>query len=226
MEIREILARVDHTILNPTATWNEVKEVLEDAWQMRCASACIPPSHIHKAADYMEGSIKICTVIGFPNGYSTTRTKCYEAAEAVTDGADEVDMVINLGWLKNGEYDRILGEIREVRRVVDNVHPGVILKVIVETCLLTEEEKIRMCEIVSQSGADYIKTSTGFSAGGATADDIMLMKQHITGGVKIKAAGGISSLDDAARFIELGADRLGTSRIVKLVKGMKTENNY
>lgn len=226
MEIKEILARVDHTILSPTATWDEVKKVLEDAWQMRCASACIPPSHVHKAADYMEGSVKICTVIGFPSGYSTTRTKCYEAAEAVTDGADEVDMVINLGWLKNGEYDRILEEIREIRKAVDKVRPGVILKVIVETCLLTEEEKIRMCEIVSRSGADYIKTSTGFSSGGAAFDDIALMKKHVSGGVKIKAAGGISSLEDAVKFIELGADRLGTSRIVKLVKGMKTEDKY
>jgi len=226
MEIKEILARVDHTILSPTATWNEVKQVLEDAWQMRCASACIPPSHVHKAADYMEGSVKICTVIGFPNGYSTTRTKCYEAAEAVTDGADEVDMVINLGWLKNGEYERILEEIREIRKAVDKVRPGVILKVIVETCLLTEDEKIRMCEVVSRSGADYIKTSTGFSTGGATFEDIALMKKHVTGGVKIKAAGGISSLEDAVKFIELGADRLGTSRIVKLVKGMKTEGTY
>ena len=226
MEIREILARVDHTILSPTATWNEVKEVLEDAWLMRCASACIPPSHVHKAADYMEGSVKICTVIGFPNGYSTTRTKCCEAAEAVTDGADEVDMVINLGWVKSGEDDLILREIREVRKAVDNVRPGVILKVIVETCLLTEAEKIRMCGIVSRSGADYIKTSTGFSKGGAAFEDIALMKRHITGGVKIKAAGGISSLEDAVKFIELGADRLGTSRIVKLVKGMKTEEKY
>ncbi|MBQ2725878.1 MAG: deoxyribose-phosphate aldolase [Clostridia bacterium] len=226
MEIKEILARVDHTILSPTATWDEVKQVLEDAWQMRCASACIPPSHVHKAADYMEGSVKICTVIGFPNGYSTTRTKCYEAAEAVTDGADEVDMVINLGWLKSGEYDRILEEIRAVRKAVDAVRSGVILKVIVETCLLTENEKIRMCQVVSRSGADYIKTSTGFSAGGAAFEDIALMKQHVTGGVKIKAAGGISTLDDAVKFIELGADRLGTSRIVKLVRGMKTEDQY
>ncbi len=226
MEIKEILARVDHTILSPSAAWDEVKQVLEEAWLMRCASACIPPSHVHKAADYVEGSVKICTVIGFPNGYSTTRTKCYEAAEAVTDGADEIDMVINFGWLKNGEDDRILSEIREVRKAVDNVRAGVILKVIVETCLLTEDEKIRMCGIVSRSGADYIKTSTGFSTGGATLEDIMLMKQHITGGVKIKAAGGISTLDDAVKFIELGADRLGTSRIVKLVKDMKTEVNY
>jgi deoxyribose-phosphate aldolase len=226
MEIRDILARVDHTVLNPTATWDEVKQVLEDAWQMRCASACIPPSHVHKAGDYVEGSVKICTVIGFPSGYSTTRTKCYEAAEAVTDGADEVDMVINLGWVKSGEDDLILREIREVRKAVDNVRAGVILKVIVETCLLTEEEKIRMCEIVSRSGADYIKTSTGFSTGGATFEDIALMKKHVTGGVKIKAAGGISSLEDAVKFIELGADRLGTSRIVKLVKGMKSDGNY
>ena len=226
MEIKDILARVDHTILNPAATWEEVKQVLEDAWQMRCASACIPPSHVHKGADYMEGSVKICTVIGFPNGYSTTRTKCYEAAEAVTDGADEVDMVINLGWLKRGDYDLILREIREVRKAVDQVRSGVILKVIVETCLLTEEEKIRMCQVVSESGADYIKTSTGFSTCGATFEDIALMKKHVSSGVKIKASGGISTMEDAVRFIELGADRLGTSRIVKLVKGMKTEENY
>lgn len=226
MDIRDILARTDHTILSPTASWGEVKQVLEDAWQLRCASACIPPSHVHKGGDYVEGSVKICTVIGFPNGYSTTRTKCYEAAEAVTDGADEIDMVINLGWLKCGEYDRVLDEIRAVRKAVDNVRAGVILKVIAETCLLTEEEKIRMCGVVSESGADYIKTSTGFSLAGAVPEDIILMKKHIAGHVKIKAAGGISTLDDARRFIELGADRLGSSRIVKLAKGLKTEGNY
>lgn len=218
MEIRELLAKIDHTILTPTATWNEVKQVLEDAWQLRCASACIPPSHVHKAGDYVEGCVKICTVIGFPNGCSTTRTKCYEAAEAVTDGADEVDMVINLGWLKQGDCDLILREIREVRKAVDKVRAGVILKVIVEACLLTEEEKIRMCGIVSQSGADYIKTSTGFSTGGAAVEDIRLFAKHVTNGVKIKAAGGISTIEDAVRLIEAGADRIGTSRIVNLVK--------
>ncbi|MGN1345906.1 MAG: deoxyribose-phosphate aldolase [Eubacteriales bacterium] len=218
MEIREILGKVDHTFLAVDATWDQIRETLEDALFCRCASACIPPSFVHRAADYVEGSVKICTVIGFPNGYSTTRVKCFEAAEAVRDGADEVDMVINIGWLREKRDDDVLAEICAVREAVDRVKTGIVLKVIIETCLLTEEEKIRMCGIVSASGADYIKTSTGFSKSGAAFDDVALFAAHLTNGVKIKAAGGISSLEDAERFIELGADRLGTSRIVKIVK--------
>lgn len=218
MEIKDILAKVDHTLLSVDATWEQIREILEDAVFYRCASACIPPSFVHKAADYVEGMVKICTVIGFPNGYNTTRTKIYEAVEAVTDGADEVDMVINIGWLKAGKYDDILAEISAIRNAIIEVNPKAILKVIIEACLLTDEEKIKMCDIVSRSGADFIKTSTGFSTSGATFDDIELFAKHVTNGVKIKAAGGISSLEDAEKFIELGADRLGTSRIVKLVK--------
>lgn len=218
MEIKDILAKVDHTLLSVDATWEQVREILEDAVFYRCASACIPPSFVHKAADYVEGMVKICTVIGFPNGYNTTRTKIYEAVEAVTDGADEVDMVINIGWLKAGKYDDILAEISAIRNAIFEVNPKAILKVIIEACLLTDEEKIKMCDIVSRSGADFIKTSTGFSTSGAAFDDIKLFAKHVKSGVKIKAAGGISSLEDAEKFIELGADRLGTSRIVKLVK--------
>lgn len=218
MEIKDILAKVDHTLLSVDATWEQVREILEDAVFYRCASACIPPSFVHKAADYVEGMVKICTVIGFPNGYNTTRTKIYEAVEAVTDGADEVDMVINIGWLKAGKYDDILAEISAIRNAIIEVNPKAILKVIIEACLLTDEEKIKMCDIVSRSGADFIKTSTGFSTSGAAFDDIKLFAKHVKSGVKIKAAGGISSLEDAEKFIELGADRLGTSRIVKLVK--------
>lgn len=218
MEIKDILAKVDHTLLSVDATWEQVREILEDAVFYRCASACIPPSFVHKAADYVEGMVKICTVIGFPNGYNTTRTKIYEAVEAVTDGADEVDMVINIGWLKSGRYNDILAEISAIRNAIIEVNPKAILKVIIEACLLTDEEKIKMCDIVSRSGADFIKTSTGFSTSGATFDDIELFVKHVKNGVKIKAAGGISSLEDAEKFIEFGADRLGTSRIVKLVK--------
>lgn len=219
MEIKDILAKVDHTLLSVDATWEQIRTVLEDAIFYRCASACIPPSFVHKAADYVEGMVKICTVIGFPNGYSTTRTKVYEAVEAVTDGADEVDMVINIGWLKSGKYDDILAEIKAIKKAVTEVNPKAVLKVIIETCLLTDEEKIKMCGIVSDSGADFIKTSTGFSQSGATFHDIELFAANVRNGVKIKAAGGISSIEDAEKFIELGADRLGTSRIVKIVKG-------
>lgn len=219
MDTKEILAKVDHTCLAVDATWEQIRATLEDAVFHRCASACIPPSFVHKAADYVEGMTKIYTVIGFPNGYSTTRTKVYEAVEAVTDGADEVDMVINIGWLKNARYDDILAEIRAIRKAITEVNSKTVLKVIIETCLLTDDEKIKMCEIISESGADYIKTSTGFSTGGAAFDDIALFAKHVKNGVKIKAAGGISSLEDAEKFISLGADRLGTSRIVKIVKG-------
>ena len=218
MDIRDILKRVDHTLLAVDATWEEIKAICDDGIKYGTASVCIPASYVKRAAEYVEGKVKICTVIGFPSGYSTEASKCFEAADAVINGADEVDMVINVGWLKDGLYDKVLHEIKSVRAEIDSVKSGIILKVIIETCLLTDEEKIKMCEIVSESGADYIKTSTGFSKGGATFDDIKLFKAHVTPQLKIKAAGGISSIADAEEFIKLGADRLGTSRIVKIVK--------
>lgn len=213
--LQEILSRVDHTLLRPDATEAEIKALCADAARYHTASVCVPPSYVSLAAEELTGSgVMVCTVIGFPNGYHTTETKCYEAAEAVMAGADEVDMVVNLGWVKDGRYDQILREISDVKRSAGKAA----LKVIVETCLLTEEEKIRMCEVVSASSADFIKTSTGFSKGGATPEDIALFKAHVSNGTKIKAAGGIASLEDADRFLTLGADRLGTSRIVRLVK--------
>ena len=218
MDIRDILKRVDHTLLAVDATWEEIKAICDDGIKYGTASVCIPASYVKRAAEYVEGKVKICTVIGFPSGYSTEDSKCFEAADAVINGADEVDMVINVGWLKDGLYDKVLHEIKSVRAEIDSVKSGIILKVIIETCLLTDEEKIKMCEIVSESGADYIKTSTGFSKGGATFDDIKLFKAHVAPQLKIKAAGGISSIADAEEFIKLGADRLGTSRIVKIVK--------
>lgn len=218
MDIRDILKRVDHTLLAVDATWEEIKAICDDGIKYGTASVCIPASYVKRAAEYVEGKVKICTVIGFPSGYSTEASKCFEATDAVINGADEVDMVINVGWLKDGLYDKVLHEIKSVRAEIDSVKSGIILKVIIETCLLTDEEKIKMCEIVSESGADYIKTSTGFSKGGATFDDIKLFKAHVAPQLKIKAAGGISSIADAEEFIKLGADRLGTSRIVKIVK--------
>ena len=218
MDIRDILKRVDHTLLAVDATWEEIKAICDDGIKYGTASVCIPASYVKRAAEYVEGKVKICTVIGFPSGYSTEASKCFEAADAVINGADEVDMVINVGWLKDGLYDKVLHEIKSVRAEIDSVKSGIILKVIIETCLLTDEEKIKMCEIVSESGADYIKTSRGFSKGGATFDDIKLFKAHVAPQLKIKAAGGISSIADAEEFIKLGADRLGTSRIVKIVK--------
>ena len=218
MDIRDILKRVDHTLLAVDATWDEIKAICDDGIKYGTASVCIPASYVKRAAEYVEGKVKICTVIGFPSGYSTEASKCFEAADAVINGADEVDMVINVGWLKDGLYDKVLHEIKSVRAEIDSVKSGIILKVIIETCLLTDEEKIKMCEIVSESGADFIKTSTGFSKGGATFDDIKLFKAHVAPQLKIKAAGGISSIADAEEFIKLGADRLGTSRIVKIVK--------
>lgn len=218
MDIRDILKRVDHTLLAVDATWEEIRAICDDGIKYGTASVCIPASYVKRAAEYVEGKVKICTVIGFPSGYSTEASKCFEAADAVINGADEVDMVINVGWLKDGLYDKVLHEIKSVRAEIDSVKSGIILKVIIETCLLTDEEKIKMCEIVSESGADYIKTSTGFSKGGATFDDIRLFKAHVAPQLKIKAAGGISSIADAEEFIKLGADRLGTSRIVKIVK--------
>lgn len=213
MDIKDILSRVDHTLLSQTATWAEIKQICDDGIKYGCASVCIPASFVKAAAEYVGGKIPVCTVIGFPNGYSTTAAKCFEAEDAVRNGAEEIDMVINIGALKDERYDFILDEINAVKAACH----GRLLKVIIETCLLTDGEKIKMCEIVSESDADFIKTSTGFSTAGATKEDIELFKKHVTGGTKIKAAGGISSLADAEEFIRLGADRLGTSRIVKAV---------
>lgn len=214
----EILSRVDHTLLSQSAVWDQIKNILDEAIEYGTASACIPPSYVKMAKEYVKDRTKICTVIGFPNGYSTTRTKCFEAQDAVENGADEIDMVINIGWLKDGLDDEILKEIKQIKSVCKSK----VLKVIIETCLLTEEEKKRMCCIVSEADADFIKTSTGFSSSGATFEDIKLFSENIDNGVKIKAAGGISSLADAEKFIELGASRLGTSKIVKIVKGQNT----
>ena len=219
MDIREILSKVDHTVLGQSATWEDIKVLCDDGIEYGCASVCIAPSFVKKAKEYVENKLKICTVIGFPNGYNTTAVKVFEAAEAVKDGADEIDMVINIGMLKEKRYDEVLSEINAVKKACD----GRLLKVIIETCLLTEEEKIKMCEIVSQSEADYIKTSTGFSTAGATREDIALFKAHVSDVTPIKAAGGISSLEDAEAMLELGASRLGTSRIVKLVKNEQGE---
>ena len=213
-ELQNILSRVDHTLLSQTATWAEIKAICDDGVKYGCASVCIPASYVKQAAEYVDGKIAICTVIGFPNGYDTTAAKCFMASDAVANGADEVDMVINIGMLKDGRDDEVLAEINAIKAAC----AGHTLKVIIETCLLSEDEKIRMCDIVSKSDADFIKTSTGFSTAGATFDDVALMKAHMKPGKGIKAAGGIASLDDAYRFIELGATRLGTSRIVKLVK--------
>ena len=219
MENNNILSYVDHTLLSQSATWNEIKQVCDDAVKYNCASVCIPPSYVRQAKEYLKDKMKICTVIGFPNGYNTSAVKCFEAEDAVKNGADEIDMVINIGLLKDKRYDELSDEIKAVRESCK----GKILKVIIETCLLTEEEKIKMCEIVSDSGADFIKTSTGFSTGGATREDIALFKSHVRKGLKIKAAGGIASLQDAEDMIALGAERLGTSRIVKIIKNEETE---
>lgn len=222
MDINEILSKVDHTVLSVSATNEDIISLCDDAKKYKTASVCIAPSFVKQAAEYLQGEIPVCTVIGFPNGYNTTETKCFETAEAVKNGADEIDMVINIGDLKAKNYDNILKEINLVKKSCG----GRILKVIIETCLLTEEEKIKMCEIVSQSDADFIKTSTGFSKSGATFSDIALFKKYIKNGKKIKAAGGISSIADAEKFITLGADRLGTSRIVKIVKNETEMGEY
>lgn len=214
MDIKEILSKCDHTLLAQSAVWEEIKEVCDDAVKYGTASVCIPACYVKDAKKYVGDKLAICTVIGFPNGYSTTAVKCFETEDAVKNGADEIDMVINIGWLKDKKYDELLNEIKEVKKACS----GKILKVIIETCLLTDEEKIKMCEIVSASGADYIKTSTGFSTSGATREDVKLFFENVTESVKIKAAGGISSIKDAEDFIALGASRLGTSRIVKIVK--------
>ena len=214
MNIKDILSKVDHTLLSQSATWDEIKTICDDGMKYNTASVCIPASYVKQAKEYIGENLAICTVIGFPNGYSTTATKVFETADAVNNGADEIDMVINVGWLKDKKYDDILNEINEIKDACN----GKILKVIIETCLLTDDEKIKMCEIVSNSNADFIKTSTGFSTGGATKADIELFAKHTTNGKKIKAAGGIASIEDAEDFINLGASRLGTSRIIKIVK--------
>ncbi|WP_066715003.1 deoxyribose-phosphate aldolase [Clostridium sp. Marseille-P299] len=214
MENKDIFQTVDHTLLTQTATWNDIKQICDDAIQYQTASVCIPPSFVKQAKEYVKDRMPICTVIGFPNGYNTTSVKVFETKDAILNGADEIDMVINLGWVKEKEYGKIQEEITKIKEECGDK----ILKVIIETCLLTEAEKIKMCEIVSKSGADYIKTSTGFSTAGATVDDIKLFKEHVEKQVKIKAAGGIASLEDAKEFVSLGASRLGTSRIIKLAK--------
>lgn len=214
MNNSDILKHVDHTLLLQGATWEEIKQICDDAIKYETASVCIPPSYVRQAADYMQGRIPVCTVIGFPNGYMTTAVKEFETQDAIANGAAEIDMVINIGWVKDGRFDLVEDEIRTLKAACGDK----ILKVIIETCLLTEEEKIKMCEVVTASGADYIKTSTGFSTAGATFEDIELFAKHVGPNVKIKAAGGISTMDDAKKFIELGAERLGTSRMIKLVK--------
>ena len=217
MDIKDILAKVDHTLLGQTATWDEIRAICDDGMKYGCASVCIPASYVKQAAEYVQGKLPICTVIGFPNGYATTASKCFMAADAVKNGAEEVDMVINIGWVKDRKYDDVLSEIRAIKAACN----GKLLKVIIETCLLTDAEKIEMCRVVSDSGAEYIKTSTGFGGGGATREDVALFKAHVAPHVKIKAAGGISTVQDAEDFVALGADRLGTSRIVKAVKAME-----
>ncbi len=214
MNKEEILTKVDHTLLKQQATWQDIKQICDDGIKYKVASICIPPSFVKQAKEYVKDNVKICTVIGFPNGYNTTVTKIFETVDAIKNGADEIDMVINIGDLKSGKYDDILDEINSIKEVCN----GKVLKVIIETCLLTEDEKIKMCEIISKSNADYIKTSTGFSVSGATQEDIKLFKKHVASSKGIKAAGGISSFEDARDFIENGATRLGTSRLVKIVK--------
>lgn len=217
MELKEILAKVDHTLLAQTATWEEIRQICDDGMKYQTASVCIPPSYVAQAKEYVKDKLAICTVIGFPNGYMTTAVKEFETKDAIKNGADEIDMVINIGWVKDKKFDLVEGEIRILKAACGDK----ILKVIIETCLLTEQEKIKMCEIVTRAGADFIKTSTGFSTAGATFADIEIFASHVGEGVKIKAAGGISSIDDAEKFIFLGADRLGTSRIVKIAERNK-----
>ena len=217
MELKEILSKCDHTLLGQAATWADIKAICDDGMKYQTASVCIPASYVKQAKEYVGDKLAICTVIGFPNGYATTASKCFMASDAVDNGADEVDMVINIGWVKDGKYAELTQEIRDIKAACK----GKLLKVIIETCLLTDEEKIAMCKCVTDAGADYIKTSTGFSTAGATFHDVELFAKHVGPNVKIKAAGGISSLDDAQKFIELGASRLGTSRVVKLAKAME-----
>lgn len=222
MDIKKLLLVADHTLLTQTATQEEIKKICDEGTEYGCASVCIPPSFVKFAKEYVGDKIAVCTVIGFPNGYSTTAVKCFEAEDAVNNGADEIDMVINIGYVKDKKYDRLLSEINAVKKACR----GKLLKVIIETCLLSEEEKIKMCEIVSISDADFIKTSTGFSKAGATKEDIELFARYVDNGTKIKAAGGISSLQDAEDFVKLGASRLGTSRMVKLVQNESNISGY
>ena len=219
MDNKTILAAVDHTLLTQTATWDEIRQICDDGAAYGCASVCIPPSYVKQAAEYLGDKLPVCTVIGFPNGYSTTAVKVFETQDAIANGAKEIDMVINIGWARDGRWDDLLAEIKALKAACGDL----VLKVIIETCLLTGEEKVKLCRIVSESGADYIKTSTGFSTAGATREDVALFKANLAPHVRIKAAGGISSLQDAADFLALGADRLGTSRIVKLVKGQAAQ---
>ncbi len=222
MKKEDILKFVDHTLLGQAATWDEIRGILDDAMKYETASACIPASYVKQAAEYVDGKLPICTVIGFPNGYSTTAVKVYEAKDAIENGAEEIDMVINIGHLKDKRYQEIEEEIRRIHEACD----GKILKVIIETCLLTEEEKIKMCEIVTSAGAEFIKTSTGFSTAGATLADVELMRKHVGKEVKVKAAGGISSFDDAGEFVKAGAVRLGTSRLIKIMKNTDSGAGY
>ena len=222
MNISEILNKCDHTLLAVTSTWEEIRAICDDGMKFSTASVCIPAAYVKEAKKYVGDRLKICTVIGFPNGYSTTATKVFECRDAIENGADEIDTVINVGFLKSRRYDEILAELKALKETCGDK----ILKVIIETCLLTDEEKIKMCELVTASGADFIKTSTGFSTGGATREDVALFAEHIGEGVQIKAAGGIASLADAEDFIKLGATRLGTSRIVKIAKNDTTKSNY
>lgn len=222
MNKQDILNKVDHTLLTQTATWDDIRQILDDAMKYGTASACIPAAYVKQAAEYVQGRLAICTVIGFPNGYSTTAVKVFETKDAIANGAEEIDMVINIGFLKDKRYEEVEKEIEQIHEACG----GKILKVIIETCLLTEEEKIKMCEIVTNAGAEYIKTSTGFSVSGATFADVALMRKYIGADVKVKAAGGISSFDDAEEFVRLGADRLGTSRLIKIMKNADTGLGY
>ncbi len=222
MELKDILAKCDHTLLAQTATWADIRALCDDGMKYHCASVCIPASFVKQAKEYVGDRLPICTVIGFPNGYATTAAKCFMATDAVDNGADEVDMVINIGWAKEARWEDITTEIAAVKAACK----GKLLKVIIETCLLTDEEKIALCKCVSDSGADYIKTSTGFSKAGATFADVALFAKHVAPHVKIKAAGGISSIEDAQKFLELGASRLGTSRVVKIAKGLENDGTY
>lgn len=222
MEIKEILSKCDHTLLAQTATWEDIKAICDDGIKYQTASVCIPPCFVKQASEYSKGRVVICTVIGFPNGYNTTAVKEFETKDAIANGADEIDMVINIGELKAGNYDYVENEIRTLKKACGDK----ILKVIIETCLLTDDEKIKMCELVTKAGADFIKTSTGFSKAGATFADIELFAKHVGKNVRMKAAGGISSIEDAEKFVELGASRLGTSRIVKIIKKQESEGEY
>lgn len=222
MDKNKILSKVDHTLLKQTATWAQIRKICDEGMEHKTASVCIPPCYVKQAKEYVGDRVAVCTVIGFPNGNVTTATKVFETEDAVKNGADEIDMVINIGDVKNGDYDKVFVEIQAIKKACC----GKLLKVIIETCLLTEEEKMKMCQVVTESGADFIKTSTGFSTGGATFDDVAFMRAHVGKHVKVKAAGGISSVADAERFLELGAERLGTSRLIPLLCGQDSGKGY